>query len=169
MPNWCSNSLTLKHEDKNKLDELEKQLSESDVFFQHLHPRPKDQDANWYEWNIENWGTKWDVNVNEGYLQRIDDNTLSISFDTAWGPPTKFYDFLFEQGWDVVARYYEPGVGFIGEYDNTVDDSWDLDFDNEETIDAVPQELAEHFALYDEFANYQELSEEREEDENNNS
>lgn len=167
MPNWCSNSLTLKH-DKEKIDLLEKQLRESDVFFQHLHPRPNDQDENWYSWNIDNWGTKWDVNVNEGYIERVDDTTLQLSFDTAWGPPTKFYDFLFEDGWDVEARYYEPGVGFIGEYDNSIDDCWEINFDDEESINAVPRELAEHFALYDEYQNYQELMEENEEDENNN-
>jgi hypothetical protein len=159
MPNWCSNSLTLKHEDKNKLDELEKQLSESDVFFQHLHPRPKDQDANWYEWNIENWGTKWDVNVNEGYLQRIDDNTLSISFDTAWGPPTKFYDFLFEQGWDVTAKYYEPGMGFVGEYDNSIDDCWEYDLSDESTLEAIPTELREWFGIDEEFEFYKDNNE----------
>lgn len=166
MPNWCNNSLTLKH-DKEKIDLLEKQLRESDVFFQHLRPRPADQDTNWYEWNVENWGTKWDVNVNEGYLERIDDNTLLLSFDSAWSPPTKFYDFLFEEGWDVEAKYYEPGVGFIGEYDNSIDDCWEINFDDEASIDAVPRELAEHFALYDEFANYQELMEENNNEDDN--
>lgn len=165
MPNWCNNSLTLKNESKEILDSLEKQLRESDVFFQHLFPRPADKDADWYSWNIDNWGTKWDVNVNEGYLERIDDNTLQMSFDTAWGPPIGFYNFLFENGWDVVARYYEPGVGFIGEYDNSIDDCWDIDFSDQESIDAVPEELAEHFALYDEVENYRELIQEENDNE----
>lgn len=170
MPNWCSNSLTLKH-DKEKIDLLEKQIRESDVFFHHLRPRPSDQDANWYEWNIQNWGTKWDVNVNEGYFERIGDDILRLSFNTAWGPPTALYDFLFEEGWDVEAQYYEPGIGFIGEYDNTIDDTWEIDFSNEESIKAVPEELAEQFGLYDELESYREMIQEEEdqEDENNNS
>lgn len=164
MPNWCSNSLTLKH-DKEKIDLLEKQLQESDVFFQHLCPRPADQDTNWYEWNVENWGTKWDVNVNDGYVERLDDNTLQLSFETAWSPPIAFYDFLFEDGWDVEARYYEPGVGFIGEYDNSIDDCWEIDFSDQESIDAVPVELAEHFGLYEEVESYREMIQEENEDE----
>lgn len=170
MPNWCSNSLTLKH-DKEKIDLLEKQIRESDVFFHHLRPRPSDQDANWYEWNIQNWGTKWDVNVNEGYFERIGDDILRLSFETAWSPPIELYNFLFEEGWDVEAQYYEPGIGFIGEYDNTIDDTWEIDFSNEESIKAVPEELAEQFGLYDELESYREMIQEEEdqEDENNNS
>jgi hypothetical protein len=35
---------------------------------------------NWYDWNIENWGTKWN-----SYSSYIEDNV--ITFDTAWSCP----------------------------------------------------------------------------------
>lgn len=45
---------------------------------------------NWYEWNIANWGVKWDAgSVSAG--TRIDEtkptNSISYSFETAWGIP----------------------------------------------------------------------------------
>lgn len=42
---------------------------------------------NWYDWNIANWGTKWNA-----YSQSIKDNT--IIFDTAWSSPTPVFDGL---------------------------------------------------------------------------
>lgn len=51
---------------------------------------------NWYDWNIENWGTKWNA-YDTVILQDIPDHpipdydgnhTLQAVFDTAWSPPT---------------------------------------------------------------------------------
>lgn len=40
---------------------------------------------NWYDWQIQNWGTKWNA-----YSQEILENShdcLKLQFDTAWAPP----------------------------------------------------------------------------------
>lgn len=37
---------------------------------------------NWYDWNIQNWGTKWNA-----YEQYSIKDSYSISFQTAWGTP----------------------------------------------------------------------------------
>ncbi len=36
----------------------------------------------WYDWRVENWGTKWDAS-------QIDCNENSITFNTAWSSPSK--------------------------------------------------------------------------------
>ena len=76
--------------------------------------------ADWYDWSIKNWGTKWsDVETRlceESDL--LDDGLKSLmySFDTAWGPPQEgiehisksFKPLLFD------LRYQEPGMMFCG-------------------------------------------------------
>lgn len=160
MPNWCMNNVVLKHT-KDKIDALEAQLREGKEFFNLLFPRPVEEEENWYGWNVDNWGTKWDVyiEVENDRLQRLDDETLSLSFDTAWGPPIAFYNFLFEEGWDVTAKYYEPGIGFVGEYDNTIDDCWEYDLDDESTLEAIPTELREWSGVDDDFEFHKDLKE----------
>ena len=39
---------------------------------------------NWYDWNIANWGVKWDVADVES--ERYDAH-LTLCYDTPWGPP----------------------------------------------------------------------------------
>lgn len=57
---------------------------------------------NWYEWSINNWGTKWNSDSLE-----VDENKQSLTFETAWDPaipvfleitkqnPTKRFAFLY--------------------------------------------------------------------------
>ena len=40
---------------------------------------------NWYPWNIENWGTKWDAA--EVDTERIAPRHFTVNFHTAWSPP----------------------------------------------------------------------------------
>lgn len=48
----------------------------------------------WYVWRVENWCTKWN-----GYDQGFDytNDALLYTFLTAWSPPTKIYEKLFDQ------------------------------------------------------------------------
>ena len=58
---------------------------------------------NWYDWNVRNWGTKWDVaNVdNEGYPEtEITDegeDFIAYRFNTAWSPPIEAIIKLVDQ------------------------------------------------------------------------
>ena len=45
---------------------------------------------NWYDWSVDNWGTKW----NAYYCERIDDST--IKFFTAWSVPEPIYKNISE-------------------------------------------------------------------------
>jgi len=46
---------------------------------------------------------------------------LTMTFETAWGPPQGIYEKLEEQGYEVTAYYYEPGSGFCGKYEEGCD------------------------------------------------
>ena len=123
MPNWCSNTLKMSGSTE-QVDKLEKYLQHNDDDHGLLNffipepldpPNGKASDAlpGWYNWRCNNWGTKWEVEVRG--LKR-DGNTLTMSFDSAWSPPIPVYEAMHAQGWDVVACYWEPGMGFAGEW-----------------------------------------------------
>jgi hypothetical protein len=68
---------------------------------------------NWYEYCVAEWGTKWDA-CEATY--DIEDNKVTIYFDTAWSPPMGIYHALENMGFSVEATYVEQGMGYIGYY-----------------------------------------------------
>lgn len=68
----------------------------------------------WYEWALQNWGTKWDA-----YSQSFEDNGdgLVYQFDTAWYIPAPVYDIIIEEfnDLDFTMKYFDEGHGFWGE------------------------------------------------------
>jgi hypothetical protein len=79
---------------------------------------------NWYDWNVTNWGTKWDVAVsdNEQYpeteLINEEDwsDRLTYSFNTAWSPPLPAIATLSEQYPNLeFTLSYEEETGWGGE------------------------------------------------------
>ena len=88
-------------------------VSETDDkdIFMHLCPCIEDDERyseNWYRWNCENWGTKWDAN--EVVMGSCDGEYIELHFDTVWSTPIVLYTYLVENGWDVKAYYYEEGI-----------------------------------------------------------
>jgi hypothetical protein len=65
---------------------------------------------NWWDWCVQNWGTKWEpdcISADDGY----------ISFSTAWSPPIGIVKQLSKlTGRDFRLTYIEEGVDFCGEY-----------------------------------------------------
>lgn len=153
MPNWCSNSLTITHEDSAKIDALEAELKKGDdaQVFNHIVPRPLEEEENWYSWNVNNWGTKWDVTP---YSWERDGNRISMNFDTAWSPPTTLYETMEDDGWQVRAFYHEPGMVFIGIYEDGYDDYYEYDITDRESIENLPEELIEYGNLMEEHENW---------------
>lgn len=60
-------------------------------FFNIIKPRPKEQEENWHDWNICNWGTKWEPKF---YDIEIENNTMTFKFETAWSFPHSIYLYL---------------------------------------------------------------------------
>lgn len=127
MPNWCANTLTLTHRNKNKLQEFCDAYN-SGAVCNHYIPKPEGLGDGWWDWCIANWGTKWDFGKDD-YSESavvIDDGDgyykTMIQFQTAWSPPIGFYNKLQKMKFMVYATYFEPGMAFCGIYDNGVDD-----------------------------------------------
>ena len=68
---------------------------------------------NWYDWCLENWGTKWNCNTVEF---EEDGDRLYYEFDTAWSPPEGIYWKLKELFPTVhISWFYrEDGQEFAG-------------------------------------------------------
>jgi hypothetical protein len=78
---------------------------------------------NWYDFNVRNWGTKWDVAVRDGEdypeteLMEEDETSLAYRFNTAWSPPLPAIEALSAQYPDVEFNLsYEEETGWGGEY-----------------------------------------------------
>jgi len=67
-----------------------------------------------YEWCVDNWGTKW----NAGKVIRLDlpSGQITLTFDTAWSPPTPVVKKLSELFPDLYLRldYFECLMRFSG-------------------------------------------------------
>ena len=186
MPNWCNNSLTLKHTDpamiKRAFDALEK-----GAFLNEFVPIPEslhivagrvgdgiEQEAleaqeklneaqhgykNWYDFCTNEWGTKWDVG-DEGSQTLVNENELTTYFDSAWSPPTGAYAKLQDLGFEVEAYYYESGMCFAGIYDENGDDFYNIDGSSESVRENIPQVLDEMFNISENIAEYEEENQE---------
>jgi hypothetical protein len=69
----------------------------------------------WYDWNVTNWGTKWDAS--DIHLEKSGDHlSVSISFETAWSPPEPIFQAIVEQfpalSFEI---YYQEEQGWGGE------------------------------------------------------
>lgn len=69
---------------------------------------------NWYNWNLDNWGCKWDAG--DGEIDWLDDNNLRITFQTPWGMPLGVANKLAEQYPHLeISWYFEEEQGWGGE------------------------------------------------------
>lgn len=172
MPNWCQNSVTFKHEDANQVTKLIAAFND-DCLFNAFVPCPPElheetpagedyvardqarQDANiknfgyssWYDWCVDNWGTKWEVDSEEGNAEETDPNTATLYFDTAWSPPVAFYEAMCDMGWDITAYYFEPGMNFCGVFEEGEDNYLDIEGDSAWVDANIPKELNEVFDI----------------------
>lgn len=78
---------------------------------------------NWYDFNVRNWGTKWDVGVSnddeypETELMEETDTSLAYRFNTAWSPPLPAIETLSSQYPNVEFNLsYEEETGWGGEH-----------------------------------------------------
>lgn len=76
----------------------------------------------WYDWNIANWDTKWDVEPDVQITHNDDKSFVSFVFESAWAPPEKVVQAMAEQYpmLRIYHEYHEEGSSFWGEitYDN---------------------------------------------------
>ena len=115
MPNWCNNYLELTHDDPAMIERAKKAYCDGRLLDEFV-PVPKDlhivagrvgDDDNpeqialveaearnqekygystWYDYCVNEWGTKWDVGGDDGMITEDGPNALRMSFDSAWAP-----------------------------------------------------------------------------------
>ena len=73
--------------------------------------------TNWYEWNLENWGCKWDARMMDVDETSLDMGYISYAFETPWGQPQEFFEAIVKQfpDLDFNLRFLEE-QGWGGEY-----------------------------------------------------
>ena len=83
-----------------------------------LANEPTIREDSWWDWRVQNWGVKWDIDTKEVEAPQITDEGKSLFcyFNTAWAPAIGIYDKLTEQGYQVEAYYFESGMAFCGKY-----------------------------------------------------
>ena len=138
MPNWADNQITITGPNSviDKIEKITKEEDNQNGLLNFMFPMPKELSdttadgskdkammkkygySNWYDWAVENWSTKWEVNEFYGVDRQGD--TISFAFSSAWAPPTGAYEqFLSDNSnCSLKAYYYEGGCDFMGIWDN---------------------------------------------------
>ena len=73
------------------------------------------QDDRWYNWRVQNWGTKWDCY--DLTIESDDEHEVQFMFNTAWSPPEEICRALkdkYEADASIQWFYDEPGMEFAG-------------------------------------------------------
>lgn len=118
MPNWCENKLRVtgpKAEVARFMEEAKGNESGEwqDLDFSRLVPMPVEKKDDWYDWNIANWGCKWNAtSVHLKYKRHI----AVYEFSTPWGPPLQFLEKVTDLYRTLTFKlwYWEGGMGFKG-------------------------------------------------------
>ena len=132
MPNHITNQLTVVHKkdgskvmhiDEPKLRDLLESFSLDKVI-----PMPEElkgttspsDGPNWYDWSVDNWGTKWDVYLSYGIIANEDETIDLFSTDgkffTAWAPPIPVIRKLQKDypDYEFTLEYVDEGWCFAG-------------------------------------------------------
>ena len=168
MPNWCSNNAEFNNEDVAEVARLEahlkmldenKEARDENGLLAFFVPRPPEESENWYNWNVANWGTKWEASIYS--WEKVSDTCITINFDTAWAPPTTFYETVAQNtDWYVTATYWEPGMGFVGSNEGGFDECYE--YSCAEDIENIPETLVDEYNLHDQFEEDEEWDAEEE-------
>lgn len=182
MPNWCNNSVEIYHSDPAMIERVRKGFNDGGLFSE-LIPCPQEltetvsgsmgedkraeheaQQAanvekygypNWYDFCVNEWGTKWDVGADGNPAQDIPGG-LMLGFDSAWSPPIGAYEKLTDMGFRIRAMYYEPGMAFAGIWEEGNDDYYDYSgLDSAGIADTLPVELDEAFGISESAAEWE--------------
>lgn len=185
MPNWCSNQVTFRHDDSKMISRAKKAFLEGKLLEEFI-PVPEDlKDSetttnygdsekqaeadklreqcrklhgyqSWYDFCVNEWGTKWDVGDPYGIFAESE-HELSLTFESAWSPPVTAYDKMLDLGFEIVAFYYEPGVAFVGKYDNGYDDFYEYGGENSQSVrEAIGEELDDMWGISQSMAEFEE-------------
>jgi len=194
MPNWCNNYLELEHEDPAMIERAKKAFAEGKLL-EEFCPVPKDlhvvagrvgsdedpeqikleEDtarniathgyANWYDYCVNEWGTKWDVGGDGDQASQDSPTDLCMNFDSAWAPPIAAMEKFQDLGFKVKLVYWESGMCFCGIYDENGDDYMDYgDMSADEVEANINSEVDECMNIVECLREWEEDNKEEEEE-----
>ena len=172
MPNWCENTLNVNGTAED-ISAFIKWLDDKPFCFERIIPTPdelqdscpfsqarKDSGAgkeliekfgsdNWYDWRLQNWGCKWDIDDREGKPTHSSAKLICFDFQTPWGPPEraiytlslKFPNLTF------FLAHYEMGCGFAGEMKVKNGESEGTYYDAEENVESFKKYVSERWGM----------------------
>ena len=114
MPNWCMNDLRISGDTEEILRFIEDNKTDGEFCFKTLFPEPEYANPeDWYEWRLQNWGTKWDVDGNVD-VNKLDDDLYRLYFTTAWSPPIHWFETVIKNypALKFELNAGEPGMGW---------------------------------------------------------
>ena len=162
MPNWCSNTIEIQGT-KEQINKFVFFLEEKNgkEWFDFFKPTPTElKEDGWYQWNTENWGTKWNCDAHDWEKSdnpNSDEASVTFWFDSAWAPPVALYEYIESNTQlSITASYHEEGMTFVGEFRDGSDDYYE--YTDLESLEDIPEHIVEEWNLV-------ELLEDREEDE----
>ena len=103
--------------EKGEFPKLRQELNKDGSVFYETYDFPDGKnDDRWYHWNIQNWGTKWDITADSVDMESYDSEQLEIEFSTAWSPPEPICKKLRQMFPDLSFSWFydEPGMEFAG-------------------------------------------------------
>jgi len=147
MPNWVYNDVEVSGKPEQIKAFFEKAAQENEwldcptdfSFTNFVAPGDEvDYDKDWYEWNVNHWGVKWDVSNSADVQISPKGNFATVTFETAWSIPVAAFEaiatqhpeleFEFkcmeEQGWG--AHYSAADPDDEGVRSLITDDEWDI-------------------------------------------
>jgi hypothetical protein len=191
MPNWCNNYLELEHEDPAMIERAQKAFAEGKLLEEFcpvpasLHivagrlgdgdeQKKLEEDTaenirvhgygNWYDYCVNEWGTKWDVGGDGDQATVESPNSIKMNFDSAWAPPVAAMEKFMDLGFKVKLVYWESGMGFCGLFDENGDDYMDYSGMSADQVEAdINPEVDECMCIVE---NLREWEEENAEEEN---
>lgn len=91
MPNWVNNEVLI--ERNADIEKIFEKYRGTDIgMMETLVGKTNDED--WYQGNIDYWGTKWDVAFSQVFFE-IKESSIKMKFNTAWSPPIPFLERLY--------------------------------------------------------------------------
>jgi len=137
MPNWIINSVSVEGNEEQIKTLFKKHFRGETIDFETIIPTPKTQEEcpkkyicnpeeahiqssdgqewfNWYCWNYDNWGVKW--NACEGYVEEN-----YFQFDTPWSCPMPIFEKL--------SKLY-PEIEFMVDVDGETDEPYGFTIKN---------------------------------------
>ena len=181
MPNWCNNSVEIYHDDPVMIERVRKAFNDGGLLNEFI-PVPADLQivagsvpeaeradhelkeefnriaygyTNWYDFCVNEWGTKWDIGSDGNPAQDIPGG-LMLGFESAWSPPVGAYEKLIEMGFRIRAMYFEPGMAYAGVWEDGIDDFYEYGgLDSAGIAETLPVELDEAFGISESAAEWE--------------